>query len=62
MRQIIGFTPRNVQLYEQAFVHRSFAVAKGDKSFNNERLEFLGDAILSAVVGHMVYQKFPDKR
>ena len=62
LRQIIGFTPHNVQLYEQAFVHRSFAVAKGDKSFNNERLEFLGDAILSAVVGHMVYQKFPDKR
>ena len=35
--------------------------AKG-KPVNNERLEFLGDAILDAIVGHIVYQHFPGKR
>ena len=50
---ILGFYPHRISLYRQALVHKSF-VGKhdgGDKLMHNERLEFLGDAVLDAVVG-----------
>lgn len=61
--KIIGFYPHNIQLYKQALLHKSVMHrnAKG-KPINNERLEFLGDAILDATVGDIVYQHFPGKR
>ena len=61
--RILGFNPHNIQIYEQALLHKSSSV-KTDKGrlLNNERLEFLGDAILDAVVGDIVYQKFEGKR
>ena len=61
--RILGFYPRNIRIYEQALLHKSSSV-KSDKGrlLNNERLEFLGDAILDAVVGDIVYQKFEGKR
>ena len=61
--QMLGFYPRNIRIYEQALLHKSSSV-KSDKGrlLNNERLEFLGDAILDAVVGDIVYQKFEGKR
>ena len=48
--RILGFYPRNIQLYEQALLHKSTSV-RSDKGrpLNNERLEFLGDAILDAI-------------
>lgn len=54
--RILGFYPRNIQLYEQALLHKSSSV-RSDKGrpLNNERLEFLGDAILDAIVGDIVY-------
>jgi ribonuclease-3 len=60
---MLGFYPRNIRIYEQALLHKSSSV-KSDKGrlLNNERLEFLGDAILDAVVGDIVYQKFDGKR
>lgn len=60
--KILGFFPHNIKLYEQAFVHKStFIKADNGQPINNERLEFLGDAILDAVVGHIVYQHFERK-
>lgn len=57
--QILGFYPRNIQFYEQAFTHKSCQQKnKQGKFVNNERLEFLGDAILSAVVSDVLYHKF----
>lgn len=60
---ILGFYPRNIELYKLALVHRSLGkkVGKGCP-INNERLEFLGDAILDAAVADIVYNHFPTKR
>lgn len=60
---IMGFYPRNIEYYKLALMHKSVARrnAKG-KQLNNERLEFLGDAILDAVVGDIVYRHFEGKR
>ena len=61
--KMLGFYPHDIRIYEQALLHRSSSV-KSDKGhlLNNERLEFLGDAILDAVVGDIVYRKFEGKR
>ena len=61
--EILGFYPRKIELYKQAVLHRSTAM-KSDKGrpLNNERLEFLGDAILDAVVADIVYKKFEGRK
>ena len=61
--QILGFYPHNIELYKQALLHKSVG-KKNEKGRpqNNERLEFLGDAILDAVVGHIVFSHFEGKR
>ena len=60
---IMGFYPHDISYYKQALMHKSIGRRneKG-KPLNNERLEFLGDALLDAVVGHIVYDHFPGKR
>ena len=61
--KILGFYPRHIELYKQALLHKSVGRRneKG-KPLNNERLEFLGDAILDAVVGDIVFRHFEGKR
>ena len=61
--RILGILPHNISLYKLALMHKSVAhrTAKG-RPANNERLEFLGDAVLDATVGHIVYDHFPGKR
>jgi ribonuclease-3 len=61
--QILGFYPHNIALYKQALLHKSVG-RRNDKGkpLNNERLEFLGDAILDAVVGDIVFRHFEGKR
>ena len=61
--QILGFYPHNIQLYKQALLHKSVG-KRNEKGRlqNNERLEFLGDAVLDAVVGDIVYRHFEGKR
>lgn len=60
LHKILGFKPKNIEIYKQAFVHRS-ALGNGDKTLkSNERLEYLGDAMLSAVMADILYTKFPD--
>ena len=62
LRPIIGFYPGNIQYYKQALMHKSIGRKEKGKPVNNERLEFLGDAVLDAVAGHIVYSHFPGKR
>ncbi len=55
--------PENIRLYEIAFLHRSASINFEDGSvLNNERLEFLGDAILDAVIADYLFAKFPRKK
>jgi ribonuclease-3 len=63
LHEIIGFYPHEISYYKQALMHKSVGRrnAKG-KPLNNERLEFLGDALLDAVVGHIVFDHFKGKR
>ena len=60
---ILGFYPRNIEYYKMALMHKSIRKRneKG-RPLNNERLEFLGDAILDAVVGDIVYRHYEGKR
>jgi ribonuclease III len=53
---ILGFTPRRISLYKCAFMHRSMIENVQE---NNERLEFLGDAILGAVIAEYLFKKYP---
>ena len=62
--KILGFFPHDLSLYRKALMHKSSA-KRGEKDSyldNNERLEFLGDAVLDAVVGYIVYEHFTGKR
>ena len=61
--EILGFYPHDISYYRQALMHKSIG-RRNDKGkpLNNERLEFLGDAILDAIVGHVVYQHYEGKR
>lgn len=54
----MGFIPRNIALYKIALSHRS--VREGADE-NNERLEFLGDAVLSSIIAHHLFKKYPYK-
>ena len=61
--QILGFYPRDIRIYEQALLHKSSSI-KSDKGrlLNNERLEFLGDAVLDTMVADILYHRFEGKR
>ena len=60
---MLGFYPHRISLYQEALMHKSMlAHAKEGTPLNNERLEFLGDAVLSAVVGDIVFRHFEGKR
>ena len=60
---IIGIYPHDISYYRVALMHKS-ALRRNENGrlVNNERLEFLGDAILDAIVGDIVYRHFPGKR
>lgn len=58
LTNVIGFTPGELDLYITALSHRS--VREGADE-NNERLEFLGDAVLSSIVAHYLFKKYPYK-
>ena len=61
--KILGFYPRNIQLYQQALLHKPTSIrSEKGRPLNNERLEFLGDAILDAIVGDIVYKHFEGRR
>ena len=58
-----GFRPDNTEYYNEAFTHRSLHLSDEHKGVvNNERLEFLGDAVLNTVFAEYLYRKFPEKK
>ncbi len=60
IKNIFGFTPRNITLYELAFTHKSASgESVGNYRLSNERLEYLGDAVLGAVVADFLFKTFP---
>lgn len=60
---MLGFYPGNIELYKQALLHKSTALrCEQGKPLNNERLEFLGDAILDAIIADIVYRRFDQKK
>jgi len=63
LKRILGFYPHSIKHYKIALTHKSSG-QRNDKGrpLNNERLEFLGDAMLDAVVGHIVFDHFSGKR
>ncbi len=61
VREMFGIRARNIELYKLALMHRSASITLPDGGhLNNERLEFLGDAILEAVVSDLLFIEFPD--
>ena len=58
LKNVIGFKPKNLGLFSVAFNHRSVS---GSLDTNNERLEFLGDAILGSIVAEYLFKKYPYK-
>lgn len=61
--ELLGFPPRNPELYELAMCHKSVRQqSASDKPYTNERLEFLGDAILNAVLADILFYKFPNEQ
>lgn len=60
LKTLLGFKPRNLNHYILAFTHKSVEFNQIDRySENNERLEFLGDAILDAAISDLLYKRFP---
>lgn len=58
----IGIDFKKIDLYVEAFTHRSYINEKKDKSLShNERLEFLGDAVLELVITEYLYSQYPDR-
>ena len=60
LRTLLGFTPVHLQLFKLAFYHKSTFTTKDYAISNNERLEFLGDAVLSTIVGEYLFRKYPN--
>jgi ribonuclease III len=58
LRNVLGFTPGKTALYKAALTHRS---VRDSADENNERLEYLGDAILSGIIADYLFKKYPYK-
>lgn len=60
LRQLIGFTPTNMSIFRLAFSHKSSSSEKAYAVQNNERLEYLGDAVLGTIVAEYLFKKYPN--
>ncbi|HNO70563.1 MAG TPA: ribonuclease III [Bacteroidia bacterium] len=62
LKYILGFSPKSLSIYKQAFRHNSIAkeIKDGVKD-SNERLEFLGDSVLSTIIADFLFKKYPYK-
>lgn len=59
MKERFGYRPKNLALFRKALTHKS--IANMEDVISNERLEFLGDAVLDTVIAEMLFNRFPDK-
>lgn len=62
LTDMLGFAPCNIVYYKHAFMHSSCAGSDLKAEYNNERLEFLGDSVLSTIVSEKLYKMYPDKQ
>ena len=60
LKSILGYVPSNLALYKLAFFHKSNSSQKGYAIQNNERLEYLGDAVLGTIVADYLFKKYPN--
>ena len=60
-KNVLGFTPRHTELYHIALTHSSSSSVEHGHRINNERLEYLGDAVLGSIVAEYLYKKYPMK-
>ena len=58
--QRLGLPPAEGSIYERAVTHRSFAFEQSEPVLHNERLEFLGDAVLGALVAEFIFDRYAD--
>ena len=59
---MFGFIPHNIELYKLALIHKSASIELEDgRHINNERLEFLGDAVIESVTSDYLFIEFPEK-
>ena len=62
LKSVLGFVPNNLRLFKLAFFHKSMNNSEiRKKSNNNERLEYLGDSVLSTIVAEYLYKKYPGR-
>lgn len=60
LKGILGFPPKNLSLYKEALIHRSASVRNNTGMvINNERMEYLGDAVLDVVIADYLYHMYP---
>ena len=60
--KVLGFFPKNIRLYEEALLHKSLSGKYTTAQYpNNERLEFLGDAIMNSIIAEILFKKFPNR-
>ena len=57
---MFGFIPNNIELYKLALIHKSASVELGGRSINNERLEFLGDAVIESITSDYLFIEYPE--
>ena len=63
LKEILTFTPHNLELYKQALLHKSMLKTDSQgRHIDNERLEFLGDAIIEAVVSNYLFRKYGEEQ
>ena len=59
---MFGFVPHNIELYKLALIHKSASLILEDgRPINNERLEYLGDAVIEAVTSDYIFIEYPDR-
>lgn len=61
IKRILGFKPKDIEIYKKAFLHRSVNKRDADGNpMNYERLEFLGDAMLGTIISKHLYSEVPE--
>lgn len=62
-KQILGFYPRHIELYELSLLHKSMIMfQKNGRRMSNERLEYLGDSVLQTIISDILYRHFPHNK
>lgn len=59
VQRSFGYKPKNIELFQRALTHKS--IAHNSDEHSNERLEFLGDAILDSVIAEMLFRRYPNE-